>query len=130
MDNYDTYVQNLIFNDQFKTARTCIVDEWDGDVRVCETCRREIAENGIYICDHCLDLYCILCVEEGSVCEVDDKIHTFCTQECMHDFVEESDLEIYMTCEICQRDFPEAHIQRIDREIGTVCLPCLISTGW
>ena len=122
----EEYIQNLIDNDPVNKWRKCIVEEWDGDLRVCESCQMEMPENCIYMCDKCFCLYCIVCVEEEAFCESGKNVYTFCTKDCLDEYIEETGTVILKECKVCHTMCTPFEIQRIDQAIGQVCYFCLM----
>jgi hypothetical protein len=124
MYSEEQYVESLIDRDHFNKWRKCIVEEWDGEFGICESCQMEIPERCIYICDKCFCLYCIVCVEKGSAFETETNIYTFCTKGCCYEYIKQTVLS--KECKKCGKKCTDFEIQIIDEAIGQVCYPCII----
>ena len=118
-------IQQLIHMDPLKKHRKPLEDEWNDNYCTCENCDFDLPQNAIFLCEQCNNTYCIVCVEDEAMCITGEVTHTFCTTECMDEYIEESEVELIIECTMCGRFCREAEIQHIDVVIGDICYPCL-----
>jgi hypothetical protein len=106
--------------------RQCMVDgKWNGQVEECDKCGMRNPTIGLYLCDFCDSLYCLICTPRSVYFYVDDMALSFCTKNCRKMCLAE-DYSNHAVCKRCHRLQPRSHMQRIDPQLGDVCITCML----
>jgi hypothetical protein len=107
--------------------RQCMVEgDWDGEVEECDKCGMRNPTIGLYLCDFCDNLYCLICTPRTICFRIDDMVLSFCTNKCKRQCLAE-DYSEHAVCKRCLQLKPQSHMQRIDPNIGDVCRTCLLA---
>ena len=105
--------------------RQCVVEgEWNGEILECDKCGMRNPTIGVYICDFCDTSYCLICTPTTKYFYFGDTALTFCTNRCRRGCIDE-DYDGDIVCKRCMTLKPQMEMQRIDQNIGDVCVDCL-----
>ena len=105
--------------------RQCVVEgKWNGEIMECDKCGMRNPTIGLYICDFCDTTYCLICTPKTRFFVVGETPLTFCTKSCMRGCVD-ADYDECFVCIKCRYLKSDSDRQRIDLDIGDICVQCL-----